>query len=196
MLAMFRDEIAGIIVEPLQGAAAIGWRCRGFLGLERAGEQIRMLFRIRRSSNRRWPDRDVWAIDQFDLPHPPQAVASAKKLGNGVVYMLYPMDDHGVLDSTWGGTLSDMVRFVQEMKIVMREQLIERVPAKAAKMQAGLDKLAREYPKVIFNPRGMGIYRGFSLRADRGFAILGSRAGKRTPAAAVRAREASACGPR
>ena len=69
-----------------------------------------------------------WAIDQFDLPHPPQAVASAKKLGCGVVYMLYPMEDHGVLDSTWGGHLADMVRFVQEMKIVRREKLIEAVP--------------------------------------------------------------------
>ena len=36
-----------------------------------------------------------FAIDQFDLPHPPTAVAVAKKLGNGAIYMLKPMDDIG-----------------------------------------------------------------------------------------------------
>src|SRR5208282_272776 len=104
-----------------------------------------------------------WAIDQFDLPHPPQAVASAKKLGAGVVYMLYPMEDHGVLDSTWGGHLADMVRFVQEMKIVRREKLIEQVPEKSACLLAGLESLAKKFPNLLHNPRGIGLYQGFSL---------------------------------
>src|SRR5208282_5533513 len=106
-----------------------------------------------------------WAIDQFDLPHPPQAVASAKKLGAGVVYMLYPMEDHGVLDSTWGGHLADMVRFVQEMKIVRREKLIEQVPEKTARLRAGLQSLADTYPNILCNPRGIGLYQGFSLQS-------------------------------
>ena len=70
--------------------------------------------------------------DQLELPYPPQAIASAKKMGNGVLYMLESMDDEGVLDSTWGGNLADMVRFCQELKIVRDERLIEQVPAKAA----------------------------------------------------------------
>jgi L-lysine 6-transaminase len=68
-----------------------------------------------------------FAIDAFDLPHPPQAVASGKKLGNGVVYMLHPMKDQGILDSTWGGTLADLVRFVQEMRIVRDGRTLERL---------------------------------------------------------------------
>jgi L-lysine 6-transaminase len=91
-------------------------------------------------------------------------VASAKKLGNGVVYMLYPMDDLGILDSTWGGSLVDMVRFGQEMKIVRREKLIEQVPGKAGRLRAGLEQLATAPNSCIFNPRGMGLYQGFSLR--------------------------------
>ena len=112
----------------------------------------------------------MFAIDQFDLPYPPQAVAVAKKFGNGAVYMLHPMEDHGVLDSTWGGSLADMVCFVQEMKIVRDEQLIEQVPAKAATLISGLKELYRRHKDVVFNIRGMGLYQGFSLRrpADRG----------------------------
>ncbi len=164
MLARYKDEVAGIIVEPLQGAGGhrvalpsffqrlseFAHRHDAYLGFDEvqtAGGQA----------------GSFWAIDQFNLPHPPQAVASAKKLGAGVVYMLYPMDDHGVLDSTWGGHLADMVRFVQEMKIIRREKLIEQVPEKSARLRAGLERLASKYPTMIHNPRGIGLYQGFSL---------------------------------
>ncbi len=131
-LTAFADEIAGVIVEPLQGAG--GHR----VALSRFFEQLSELCHrhdcflgFDEVQTAGGQTGTFWAIDQFNLPHPPQAVASAKKLGNGVVYMLYPMEDHGVLDSTWGGNLADMVRFVQEMKIVRRENLIEQVPEKA-----------------------------------------------------------------
>jgi L-lysine 6-transaminase len=130
-LGRYGKEIVAVIVEPLQGAG--GHRvaepeffrglselthkhdvCLGFDEVQTAGGQTGTMF----------------AIDQFDLPHPPQAVAVAKKFANGAVYMLYPMKNRGILDSTWGGTLADMVRFVQEMKIVRRERLLEQVPEK------------------------------------------------------------------
>src|SRR5690606_31012237 len=99
----------------------------------------------------------------FDLPYPPAAVAAAKKLANGVVYMLHPMSDEGVLDSTWGGSLADMVRFVEEMKIVEDEGLLEAVGPKSERLIAGLDRLVRRYPQVYRNRRGLGLYQGFSL---------------------------------
>jgi L-lysine 6-transaminase len=112
----------------------------------------------------------VFAIDQFDLPYPPQAVATAKKFANGVVFMLHSMKDTGVLDSTWGGNLGDMVRFVEEWKVVEHERLIEQVPEKTAVLVNGLEKLAARYADIIFNVRGMGLYQGFSLRrpTDKG----------------------------
>ncbi|OPZ82919.1 MAG: putative L-lysine-epsilon aminotransferase [Firmicutes bacterium ADurb.Bin419] len=78
--------------------------------------------------------------------------------------MLNSMTDRGILDSTWGGNLVDMVRFVQEMKIVRQEQLIEKVPVKAEYMVSGLNDLAFKYSNLIFNVRGMGLYQGFSMR--------------------------------
>ncbi len=164
MLETFADEIAGIIVEPLQGAG--GHRValpRFFRGLSELAHQYGCYLGFDEVQTAGGQTGSFWAIDQFDLPHPPQAVASAKKLGNGVVYMLYPMDDRGVLDSTWGGSLADMVRFVQEMKIVREEKLIEQVPAKAERLQHGLERLVERHARLIYNPRGLGIYRGFSL---------------------------------
>jgi L-lysine 6-transaminase len=106
----------------------------------------------------------MFACDLFDLPHPPQAVAVAKKFGNGAVYMLHPMEDRGILDSTWGGSLADMVRFVQEMRIVREEKLIEAVSEKTDLLTTGLAALARKYPARIGNVRGLGLYQGFSLK--------------------------------
>jgi L-lysine 6-transaminase len=164
ILQLFKDEVAGIIVEPLQGAG--GHRIalpRFFRSLSELAHRYDTFLGFDEVQTAGGQAGTFWAIDQFDLPYPPQAVASAKKLGVGVVYMLYPMDDHGVLDSTWGGHLADMVRFVQEMKIVRREKLIEQVPEKSARLRAGLAALTARFPKVLSNPRGIGLYQGFSL---------------------------------
>jgi L-lysine 6-transaminase len=164
-LELVKDEVAGIIVEPLQGAG--GHRMaqpRFFRELSELAYRFNVSLGFDEVQTAGGQTGSFWAIDQFDLPHPPQAVASAKKLGNGVVYMLYPMDDLGILDSTWGGSLVDMVRFGQEMKIVRQEKLIEQVPPKAARLRVGLERLATTEKSIIYNPRGMGIYQGFSLR--------------------------------
>ena len=92
-------------------------------------------------------------------------MASGKKLGNGVIYMLHPMEKQGVLDSTWGGTLADMVRVVQELAIVRDERLIEQVPALTQRLLAGLSALDQRHGDRMFNVRGMGLYQGFSLRS-------------------------------
>ncbi len=77
--------------------------------------------------------------------------------------MLHPMGGEGVLDSTWGGALADMVRFVQEWRIVQDERLIEQVPAKAEHLVRGLRALQSEFPQLVKNVRGAGLYQGFSL---------------------------------
>jgi L-lysine 6-transaminase len=164
VLQLAGDEVAGIIIEPLQGAG--GHRIalpRFFRSLSELAHQYGTFLGFDEVQTAGGQTGAFWAIDQFDLPHPPQAVASAKKLGTGVVYMLYPMEDRGVLDSTWCGHLADMVRFVQEMKIVRREKLIEMVPEKASRLRRGLDSLAAKYPHILYNPRGIGLYQGFSL---------------------------------
>lgn len=164
-LRTYGDEVAGIIVEPIQGAGGhriampeffrsvsdLANRYQVFLGFDEvqtAGGQTGTFF----------------TVDQFNLPYPPQAVATGKKLGNGVIYMLYPMKDRGVLDSTWGGSLTDMVRFVQEMKAVHEERLMDQVPVKTAQLVDGLTELSKNFSHLLFNVRGLGLYQGFTMR--------------------------------
>ncbi len=166
VLRQYGDEIVAVIVEPIQGAGGhrvapapffekLSALCHrygvqlGFDEVQTAGGNTGTFF----------------AIDAFDLPHPPQAVASGKKLGNGVVYMQRSMTDRGVLDSTWGGSLADMVRFVQEMQIVRVEKLIEQVLAKESLLVQTLKHLEHTFPSLVYNVRGYGLYQGFSLHS-------------------------------
>ena len=164
-LARYGQEVAGIVVEPIQGAG--GHRVAEpefFRRLSALAHQYGVSLGFDEVQTAGGQTGTFFAIDQYDLPHPPTAVAVAKKLGNGAIYMLKPMDDVGVLDSTWGGSLADMVRFGQEMRVVRDEGLIEAVPAKAARLCAGLEALAARWSKTIYNVRGMGLYQGFSFR--------------------------------
>ena len=164
VLSQMADEVVGILVEPIQGAG--GQRVAQpefFRGLSELAHEHDVYLAFDEVQTGLGATGKRFAIDHFDLPHPPMAVAVGKKFGCGVVYMREPLEDIGVLDSTWGGTLADMVRVVQEMKIVEDEGLIEAAARKGERLQAGLCALADAPGSPIYNVRGMGLYQGFSL---------------------------------
>ncbi len=165
-LKEYGREIVAVIVEPIQGAG--GQRIaqkQFFRRLSELTHRYDVYLAFDEIQTAGGQLGTMFACDQLDLPHPPQAVAVGKKFANGVVYMLNPMENEGVLDSTWGGTLADMVRFVQEMEIVEREGLIAQVPTKEKLLREGLEALAAKYRNLMFNVRGMGLYLGFTLRS-------------------------------
>jgi L-lysine 6-transaminase len=163
-LEQFAGDVVGIVVEPIQGAG--GHRVAEpefFRGLSELAHQHGVFLGFDEVQTAGGPTGELFVVDQLDLPHPPHAVAVAKKFGCGAVYMLYSMDDRGVLDSTWGGSLADMVRFVQEMKIIEREGLIAAAKTKGERLASGLRELEAKYYGIMSNVRGVGLYQGFSM---------------------------------
>ena len=163
-LQRYAGEVVAMVVEPIQGAG--GHRVAEpefFQGLSRLAHAHAVLLGFDEVQTAGGPTGDMFMVDQLDLPYPPQAVAVAKKFGCGAVYMLRSMEDKGVLDSTWGGPLVDMVRFVQEMKIVEREQLLAAARTNGAVLAAGLRGLEKQFAGLVYNVRGQGLYQGFSL---------------------------------
>jgi L-lysine 6-transaminase len=164
LLRFMADEIVGIIVEPIQGAG--GHRVampEFFRGLSALAHQYDVYLGFDEVQTGLAATGKMWAIDHFDLPYPPQAVATGKKFGNGVVYMLEPLEDVGVLDSTWGGNLADMVRVVRELEIVEQENLMSLAASNGARLAIGLEKLVQKHQPILSNVRGLGLYQGFSL---------------------------------
>lgn len=163
-LSQMADEIVGILIEPIQGAG--GQRCampEFFRELGNLAHQYGVYVGYDEVQTAGGTTGEMFAIDHFDLPHPPIAVASGKKFGCGVLWMLEPLEEVGVLDSTWGGTLADMVRVVREMEIVEQEGLIADARTKGERLRQGLLDLSQKYPSILRNVRGMGLYQGFQL---------------------------------
>jgi L-lysine 6-transaminase len=163
-LEQMRDDVVAVLAEPIQGAG--GQRMAEpefFQGLSELCHEHQVYLAFDEVQTGLGVTGKMWAIDHFDLPHPPEAVATGKKFGNGVVYMCEPLEDIGVLDSTWGGTLADMVRFEQEMQIVEEEKLVEAAAEKGEHLAKGLRALREKHPELVLNVRGMGLYQGFSL---------------------------------
>lgn len=165
VLKLMAEEIVGIIVEPIQGAG--GHRVAApefFQGLSRLAHQYDVYLMFDEVQTGLGATGRMWGIDHFDLPYAPTAVATGKKFGAGVVYMREPLEDIGVLDSTWGGTLADMVRVVREMEIVEEEGLIAKAEENGARLALGLRRLVDTYPDLLSNVRGLGLYQGFSVK--------------------------------
>jgi L-lysine 6-transaminase len=165
VLSLMAEETVGIIVEPIQGAG--GHRAalpEFFRGLSELAHKYDVFLAFDEVQTGLGATGKMFALDHFDLPYPPFAVATGKKFGNGVVYMYEPLEDIGVLDSTWGGSLADMVRVVREMEIVEEENLIEGAATKGEQLAAGLRNLVADYPDLLFNVRGLGLYQGFSVK--------------------------------
>lgn len=163
-LSLMADEIIGIVVEPIQGAG--GHRVAQpefFRGLSRLAHQYDVYLGFDEVQTGLASTGRMWGIDHFDLPHPPMAIATGKKFGNGVVYMREPLEDVGVLDSTWGGTLADMVRVVREVEIVEEESLVDRAARVGDYLASRLEELRKEFAPMMSNVRGLGLYQGFSL---------------------------------
>lgn len=160
----YPDEIVGLILEPIQGAGGHRLPHPEFLGkLGALCREFEIPWGLDEVQTAGGQCGEVFAIDLFELECPPDAVATAKKFGNGAVYMLHSMEDRGVLDSTWGGTLADMVRFVREWKIVEAEGLVAAARTKGRRLSSGLEALRERHPGLMGNVRGLGLYQGFSL---------------------------------
>ncbi len=159
----YRGEVVAIVTEPIQGAGGHRVAEKAFFqGLSRLAHDYGVYLGFDEVQTAGGQTGSFFMVDSLELPYPPQAVATAKKMGNGVVYMYESMDDEGVLDSTWGGSLVDMVRFGREWEIVVAEKLIEQVPEKTAALVAMLEGLQARWPSWIRNVRGAGLYQGFS----------------------------------
>jgi L-lysine 6-transaminase len=67
------------------------------------------------------------------------------------------------INSTWGGNLVDMVRAQRYLEIIDEENLVENARIMGTYLVNGLHELAQEFPSVVSNPRGLGLYAAFDV---------------------------------
>ncbi len=91
----------------------------------------------------------------------------------------------GRINSTFGGNLVDMVRFMKVLQVIEQENLLENAATVGNHLQGRLRELQSEFPEVVSNARGLGLFcamdidtatRRDALRKkayDKGLVILG-----------------------
>jgi L-lysine 6-transaminase len=75
------------------------------------------------------------------------------------------------INSTWGGNLVDMVRCARYLEIIEEEKLVDNARAVGEHLLARLTEIAAEFPAVVSNVRGRGLFLALDLpdraRRDR-----------------------------
>ena len=67
------------------------------------------------------------------------------------------------INSTFGGNLTDMVRFQIVLEIIEKENLLDNAIEMGNYLLGELQNLAEEFPAYVTNPRGLGLFAAFDL---------------------------------
>jgi L-lysine 6-transaminase len=67
------------------------------------------------------------------------------------------------INSTWGGNLADMVRCARYLEIIEEDGLADNARAVGEHLLAGLAGLEEEFPGVVSNVRGRGLFLALDL---------------------------------
>jgi L-lysine 6-transaminase len=67
------------------------------------------------------------------------------------------------INSTWGGNLTDMVRATRYLQIIEEDELVENARQVGEHLVGRLHELSERYPDVVSNARGCGLLAAFDL---------------------------------
>jgi L-lysine 6-transaminase len=104
-----------------------------------------------------------WAHEHFDVQ--PDLLAFGKKMQVCGVLAGPRLDEEpdnvfhlsSRINSTWGGSLVDMVRAERYLQIIEEDHLVERAATVGAHLQERLRALQAEHPRLLSNARGRGL---------------------------------------
>jgi L-lysine 6-transaminase len=165
----FGDDIAALIIEPIQGEGGDNHVRGEFLKeLRRLADEHEFLLIFDEVQTGVGLTGRMWAYQNWDVK--PDLVAFGKKMqvcGMMGSERLNEIDSvfkvSSRINSTWGGNLVDMARSQRYLEIIHAENLVENARVRGHYLVEHLEELARDFPKLISQPRGRGLMCAFDL---------------------------------
>ncbi len=163
------DDIAGIIIEPIQGEGGDNHFRGEFLrGLRTLCDRYSVLLIFDEVQTGMGLTGKNWCCEHFDVR--PDLLAFGKKsqvCGVMAGPRLDEVEDNcfrlsGRISSTWGGNLTDMVRSTHCLEIIEEENLVENARAMGVRFLEGLLQIQGEF-SFITAARGRGLMTAFDL---------------------------------
>jgi L-lysine 6-transaminase len=165
----YPDDIAALIIEPIQGEGGDNhFRPEFFRRLRRLADELGFLLICDEVQTGLGLTGSMWAWQQMGAE--PDLFAFGKKTQVCGFASNHRIDDvdnvfkvSSRINSTWGGNLVDMVRCEQYLEIIEEDRLVENAKVVGAHLLAGLQEMAREFTGLVSNVRGRGLFIAFDL---------------------------------
>ena len=164
-----KDDIAAIITEPIQGEGGDNhFRLEYFQALRQLADENDAMLIFDEVQTGVGMTGKMWAHEHFVQP---DMICFGKKMqvcGFMAGKRIEEVKDNvfkipSRINSTWGGNLVDMVRAQRYLEIIQEENLVENARAMGEELVAGIGALADEFPTIVSNPRGRGLYAAFDV---------------------------------
>ena len=166
------DEIAGLIIEPIQGEGGDNHFRKEFLAeLRNLANESDFLLIYDEVQTGVGVTGNMWAHQAFGDAVRPDIISFGKKTQVCGIFGGKRLDevDNNVfhessrLNSTWGGSLVDMVRFTIYLEIIENEKLVQNASAVGEHLTSCLHSLQSNHDNLVTNARNRGLFGAFDL---------------------------------
>ncbi len=165
-----KDDIAAIIIEPIQGEGGDNHFRKEFLNeLRNLADENDCLLIFDEIQTGVGITGKMWAYQHTDIV--PDIICFGKKMQICGILVTEKIDEvpnnvfhtSGRLNSTWGGNIIDMARATKYLEIIDEDNLVENAKIMGELIQNELLMLQLDYPDLISNVRGKGLFCAFDL---------------------------------
>lgn len=162
-----KDDIASIILEPIQGEGGDNqFRKEFFEQLRQICDESEIMLILDEVQTGIALTGKWWSHQHFVQP---DLIAFGKKtqvcgiLSNGRVDEVEDnvFQKPSRINSTWGGNMVDMKRFKKILEIIQEENLVKNCELMGIYLQAKLKELSEKHPEKVSNVRGLGLFCAF-----------------------------------
>ena len=176
------DDIAGLIIEPIQGEGGDNhFRCEFFKELRNLANEEQFLLIYDEVQTGVGITGNMWAHQSFtphsckcdceDASTAPDIISFGKKTQVCGIFASKRLDEveghvfheSSRLNSTWGGSLVDMVRFTIYLEIIEKENLVQNANDMGKHLSKCLNDLQANHPNIVSNVRNKGLFGAFDL---------------------------------
>jgi L-lysine 6-transaminase len=164
------DDVAALIIEPIQAEGGDNhFRPQFLKALETVCREHDCLFIVDEVQTGIGLTGKMWCHEHFGI-HPDMLAFGKKTQVCG--FLAGPRIDEepknvfavpSRINSTFGGNLTDMVRFARYLEVIEEDRLVENARTTGEALLRGLEELQQELSGLIRNARGRGLMIAFDL---------------------------------
>lgn len=165
-----KDDIAAIIIEPIQGEGGDNhFRPEFMQELRNLSDENDCLLIFDEVQTGVGLTGTMWAHEQLGVT--PDIMCFGKKMQVCGIISTDRVDsvennvfhESSRINSTWGGNLTDMVRATRYLEIIEEEKLVENAAAQGEHLKSKMMETQSNLPGVITNIRGRGLFAAFDF---------------------------------